>query len=141
MRHEITKIRGLTVNVIIEEVHHQHEKGGLICYFASIYIQRHGSTEKRLVRRSRLPGAAEELRKEVQKDGLRAFDRLMTCGLYSDASTRNYRMQADATGNTRCPQERGAALCGATEPMNSAGGYPFRSSVGDTPSAQRKKVG
>jgi hypothetical protein len=76
MRQTITRIRGLTVNIIIEEVHHQHATGGLICYFASIYIQPHGSTEKRLVRRSRLPGAAAELRKEIQRHGLRAFDRL-----------------------------------------------------------------
>lgn len=76
MRQTITKIRGFTVNVIIKKVHHQHTIGGLICYFASIYIQPHGSEERRLVRRSRLPGAAEELRKEIQKGGLRAFDRL-----------------------------------------------------------------
>lgn len=38
MRRTITTIRGLTVNVILEEVHHQHEKGGLICYIASIYV-------------------------------------------------------------------------------------------------------
>jgi len=76
MRQTVTRIRGLTVNIIIEEVHHQHATGGLICYIASIYIQPHGSTEKRLLRRSRLPGAADALRKEIQKDGLRAFDRL-----------------------------------------------------------------
>lgn len=76
MLHTITKIRGLTVNFIIEEFHHQHEKGGLICYLASIYIQPHGSTEKRLVRRSRVPGAAQVLRKEIQRYGIRLFDRL-----------------------------------------------------------------
>lgn len=76
MRHTVTRIRGMTVNIIIEEVHHQHATGGLICYIASIYIQSHGSMEKRLVRRSRLPGAAAELKKEIQRDGLRAFDRL-----------------------------------------------------------------
>ncbi|MDR6101006.1 hypothetical protein QE369_001184 [Agrobacterium larrymoorei] len=76
MRQRVTRIRGLTVNIIIEEVHHDDATGGLICYIASIFIQPHGSTEKRLVRRSRLPGAAEELRKEIQKDGLRAFDRI-----------------------------------------------------------------
>ncbi|MBZ9788534.1 hypothetical protein K9B32_00045 [Rhizobium sp. 3T7] len=77
MRQTITKIQGLTVNIIIEEVHHQHATGGLICYFASIYIQRHGCAEKRLVRRSRLPGAAAELKKEIQRDGIRAFDRML----------------------------------------------------------------
>ncbi|MBB3945691.1 hypothetical protein GGQ73_001626 [Rhizobium skierniewicense] len=77
MRQTITRIRGLTVNVIIEEVHHHHEKGGLICYIAAIYIQAHGSAQKKLIRKSRLPGAAAELRKEIQRDGIRAFDRLM----------------------------------------------------------------
>lgn len=77
MRLTVTRIRGLTVNIIIEEVHHQHAKGGLICYIASIYIQRPGSTEKRLLRRSRLPGAAAALKAEIKKDGLRAFDRLV----------------------------------------------------------------
>ncbi|WVT72163.1 hypothetical protein QM996_11525 [Sinorhizobium chiapasense] len=76
MRQTITKIRGLTVNIIIEEVRHEHEKGGLICYLASIYVQRHGSAEKMLVRKSRLPGAAQELKREIQRDGLRAFNRL-----------------------------------------------------------------
>lgn len=76
MRQTVTRIRGLTVNVIIEEVQHQHATGGLICYIASIYIQPHGSAEMRLVRRSRLPGAAAELKKEIQRDGLRAFGRL-----------------------------------------------------------------
>lgn len=76
MHHKITKIRGLTVNIIVEEVHHQHEKGGLICYLASIYIQPHGSEEKRLVRRSRLPGAAAALKAEIKRDGLRVFDRM-----------------------------------------------------------------
>lgn len=76
MRHKTTKIRGLTVNIIIEEVHHEHVKGGLICYIASIYVQPHGSAEKRLVRRSRLPGAAAELKKEIQRDGIRALHKL-----------------------------------------------------------------
>jgi hypothetical protein len=76
MRQTITKIRGLTVNIIIEEVHHQHDKGGLICYIAAIYIQKIGSAEKKLIRKSRLPGAAALLKKEIQRDGLRAFDRM-----------------------------------------------------------------
>ena len=77
MRLTVTRIRGLTVNIIIEEVHHQHATGGLICYFASIYIQKIGSTEKMLVRKSRLPGAAAALKAEIKRDGLRAFDRMV----------------------------------------------------------------
>lgn len=78
MRQTITKIKGLTVNVEVLEVHQQDAQGGTLWYYAAIYVQEHGSAEKRLVRRSRLPGAAAELRKEIQRDGLRAFDRLMT---------------------------------------------------------------
>lgn len=75
MRRTITTIWGLTVNVIVEEVHHQHEKGGLICYIASIYVQERKSAEKRLVHRSRLPGAAAALRAEIKRNGLLASDR------------------------------------------------------------------
>jgi hypothetical protein len=77
MRQTITKIRGLTVNIEIIEVSHKDLHGGTIWYHAAIWVQRHGSVEKTLVRKSRLPGAAAELRKEIQRDGLRAFDRLI----------------------------------------------------------------
>ncbi|PZM10183.1 hypothetical protein CPY51_23780 [Rhizobium tubonense] len=76
MRQTITKIRGLTVNVEVVEVEHRDQNGGLLCYIASIYIQQHGSAEKQLIRRSRLPGAAVEMRKAIQRDGIRAFDRI-----------------------------------------------------------------
>ena len=76
MRHEITKIRGLTVNVEIVEVSQSDKNGGILCYVAAIYIQHHGSAEKKLVRKSRLPGAAAELKKEIQRDGIRAFARI-----------------------------------------------------------------
>lgn len=76
MRHAITKIRGLTVNVEVLEVHQRDVNGGTLWYYAAIYLQSHGSAEKRLVRQSRLPGAAAELRKEIQRDGLRAFDKI-----------------------------------------------------------------
>ncbi|MDP9628722.1 UNVERIFIED_ORG: hypothetical protein J2W85_000770 [Ensifer adhaerens] len=76
MRQTITRIRGLTVNIEVIEIDHRDQNGRLLCYFASIYVQRHGSSEKKLVRRSRLPGAAAELKLEIQRDGLRAFDRI-----------------------------------------------------------------
>lgn len=78
MRQTITRIRGLTVNIEVVEVCQTDANGGTIWYHAAIYIQAHGSTEKRLVRRSRLPGAAAELRREIQRDGIRAFDRIKT---------------------------------------------------------------
>lgn len=76
MRQTITKIKGLTVNIEVMEVHQQDATGGTIWYYAAIYVQPHGSAEKRLVRKSRLPGAAAELKKEIQRDGIRAFDRI-----------------------------------------------------------------
>lgn len=76
MRQTITKIKGLTVNIEVMEVHQQDATGGTIWYYAAIYVQPHGSKEKKLIRKSRLPGAAAELKKEIQRDGLRAFDRL-----------------------------------------------------------------
>ncbi|TAU97274.1 hypothetical protein ELI38_15485 [Rhizobium leguminosarum] len=76
MRQKITKIKGLTVNVEIVEMSQADKNGGILCYLAAIYIQVQGSAEKRLVRKSRLPGAAAALRKEIQRDGIRAFERL-----------------------------------------------------------------
>ncbi|WLD95803.1 hypothetical protein PX860_09435 [Agrobacterium leguminum] len=76
MRQTVTRIKGLTVNIEVVEMSHADNNGGILCYVAAIYIQRHGSTEKRLVRKSRLPGAAAELKREIQRDGLRTFDRL-----------------------------------------------------------------
>ncbi|MDH2092439.1 hypothetical protein N5K21_27350 [Rhizobium pusense] len=70
-----TLIKGLSFNILIEEVHDQDGKGGLLCYVASIYLQERGSAEKKLIRRSRLPGAANELRKEIRRNGIRVFDR------------------------------------------------------------------
>jgi hypothetical protein len=66
----------LTVNIEVIEVQQRDQNGVPIWYFAAIYAQRHGSTMKTLVRKSRLPGAAAELRKEIQRDGIQAFDRI-----------------------------------------------------------------
>ncbi|MBY5484674.1 hypothetical protein HFO87_09335 [Rhizobium leguminosarum] len=78
MRQTITKIRGLMVNIEVVEVQQQDANGGTIWYYAAIYIQHRGSAEKTLVRKSRLPGTAQELKREIQRDGLRAFDRITT---------------------------------------------------------------
>lgn len=76
MRQTITRIRGLTVNIEVLEVHQQDPNGGTIWYYAAIYIQRHGCAQKKLIRKSRLPGAAAALKEEIKRDGLRTFDRL-----------------------------------------------------------------
>ncbi|MBB3408531.1 hypothetical protein FHT87_002434 [Rhizobium sp. BK316] len=76
MKQTITRIKGLTVNIEVVEVCQTDANGGVLWYHAAIWIQTHGSAEKTLIRKSRLPGAAAELRKEIQRDGLRAFDRI-----------------------------------------------------------------
>lgn len=76
MRQKITKIRGLTVNIEVVEVCQSDRQGGTIWYHAAIYVQQVGSAERKLVRKSRLPGAAAALRAEIKRDGIRAFDRI-----------------------------------------------------------------
>lgn len=72
----ITVIHGLSFNLLIEEVNDRDPSGRLVCYLASIYKQDKGTSARRLVRRSRLPGAAAEMTREIQRDGIRAFRRL-----------------------------------------------------------------
>ena len=76
MKTTITKIKSLTVNIEVVEVCHTDQNGGILCYVASIWIQRHGSSEKTFIRKSRLPGAAAQLRLEIQRDGIQAFDKI-----------------------------------------------------------------
>lgn len=75
MAKRTTIIKGLSFNIMIEEIHQKDPSGGLICYVASIYLQEHGKDEKRLVRRSRIVGAADDLKREIKRDGIRVFDR------------------------------------------------------------------
>ncbi|MGR9310687.1 hypothetical protein ACU8MX_14800 [Rhizobium leguminosarum] len=76
MRQTITRIRGLTVNIEVVEITQNDASGGTLWYFAAIYVQRHGSAEKELIRKSRLPGAAAALKAEIQRDGIQAFSRI-----------------------------------------------------------------
>ncbi len=76
MRQTITRIRGLTVNIEVVEITQNDASGGTLWYFAAIYLQRRGSAEKELIRKSRLPGAAAALKAEIQRDGIQAFDRI-----------------------------------------------------------------
>lgn len=67
--------RGLAYNVLIEEFHDQDSAGHLVAYLASIYVET--TSGRHLVRRSRLPGAAETLRREIERDGIRVYRRLV----------------------------------------------------------------
>ena len=75
MQRKTTLLKGLSFNLLVEEVHHTDPKGGLLCYVASIYLQEHGATDKRLVGRSRIVGAAAELKRQIGRDGIQVFDR------------------------------------------------------------------
>lgn len=68
-----TVFRGLAYNVLIEEFHDRDAAGHLNGYVASIYVET--ASARHLIRRSRLPGAAEHLRREIERDGIQAFRR------------------------------------------------------------------
>lgn len=70
-----TLIPGLTFNLMIEEVNERAPCGGLLCYVASIYAVEKATSVRRLVGKSRLPGAADEMKREIQRDGIQAFRR------------------------------------------------------------------
>ena len=69
-----TVFKGLMYNIRVEEFHDQDAAGHLNGYVASIYVET--ASTRHLIRRSRLPGAAEHLRREIERDGIQAFRRL-----------------------------------------------------------------
>lgn len=71
-----TTIPGLTFNVQIEEVNHRDRLGGLICYLATLYRLDQTTDTRHIIRRSRIPGTADAMRHEFQRDGIQAFRRL-----------------------------------------------------------------
>lgn len=73
MQIKTTTIPGLTFAVEIEEVNHRDPLGGLICYLASLYRLDPKTRARHLVRRSRIPGSASDMKREFQRDGIRAF--------------------------------------------------------------------
>lgn len=78
MQVNTTTIPGLTFSVQVEEVNHRDQFGGLICYLASLYRLDPKTSARHLVRRSRIPGTADEMKREFHRDGIRAFRRLET---------------------------------------------------------------
>jgi hypothetical protein len=76
MKARKTTIKGLTFNVLIEEINDRDAVGGLICYLASVYLIDRRTSARRLIRRSRIPGIADTLCRELQRDGIQAFRRL-----------------------------------------------------------------
>ncbi len=72
MRQTVTRILGLTVNIEIVETSQTDSSGGILYYVAAIYVQVRGA-DRRLVRKSRLPGAAMQLKNDIEKHGLQVF--------------------------------------------------------------------
>lgn len=71
-----TTIPGLTFSIQVEEVNHRDQFGGLICYLASLYRLDPKTSARHLVRRSRIPGTADDMKREFQQGGIQAFRRL-----------------------------------------------------------------
>lgn len=76
MQINTTTIPGLTFSIQVEEVNHRDSFGGLICYIALLYKVDPKTQARQLVRRSRIPGAADDMKREFQRDGIQAFRRL-----------------------------------------------------------------
>jgi len=100
MKIKTTIFRGLTFDLIVEETRSVDPQGALLWYLAAVYL-RYRSGERHLVRKSRLPGAADELATLVRRDGLRIFDRISQ----RFAATRDAR-QANATHHDQPPQHQ-----------------------------------
>lgn len=59
-------IEGVTFRFILEEVNDQDRHGCRLLYLASLYLQVRGSSRMHLVRRSRIPGSAIHLERDVR---------------------------------------------------------------------------
>lgn len=66
-------LRGATFDLQVEEVNERDIEGRVLLYVASIYKQHRGSAKRCLLRRSRLPGAAAEMAREIRLRGVSAF--------------------------------------------------------------------
>lgn len=70
-----TVFKGLKFNIVVEEFHEMDARGHLLGYLASTYKQDKVTSVQHLLHRSRLPGAAEAMKREIQRDGLQSFRR------------------------------------------------------------------
>ena len=75
MKTKTTVFRGLAFDIVVEESQSVDAQGAHLWYLAAVYL-RDRSGVRHLVRKSRLPGAADELAALVRRDGLRVFDQI-----------------------------------------------------------------
>ena len=73
MRTTTTVIRGLTIDVLVIETVHADAVGTLF-YRAEIVIRHRQTGAQLLVQRTRIPGSAQALARDVQRRGIRALD-------------------------------------------------------------------
>ncbi len=75
MKTKRTLIRGLAIDVVVVETM-QADAAGILFYVAEIHVREKRSGNEKLVRRTRIPGAGQELARAVQQLGVRALDHL-----------------------------------------------------------------
>ncbi len=68
-----TLVRGVAIDVIVVETMHTDTIGTLF-YIAMIYVRHRRTGAQHLVQRTRIPGSAQALARDVQKRGLRALE-------------------------------------------------------------------
>jgi len=73
---KITIIKGLAIDILIEEFDDRDARGQLNAYVATIYRLDKKASSRTLIRRSRLPGAASEIERAIRVGGLQAFRHL-----------------------------------------------------------------
>jgi hypothetical protein len=73
MKTKTTIFKGLTFDLLVEEAQSVDAQGGHLWYLAAVFV-RDRSGQRHLVRKSRLPGTAENLAALVRRDGIRVFD-------------------------------------------------------------------
>jgi hypothetical protein len=76
---ENTTIPGLVLTVQVEEVNHIDPDGRLICYLDSLYKINTKTSVRSLLKRSRIPGAADDMKREFERDGIEALRRYAPC--------------------------------------------------------------
>lgn len=75
MEIKTSTFRGLTFDIVVEEAQTVDANGGRIWYTAAVFLRSKGQQQRHLVRKSRLPGVAADLAKEIKRDGIRVFDK------------------------------------------------------------------
>lgn len=76
METKTTTIKGLAIDVVVVEIMQTDAAGAVLWYVATISIRERRTGIKKHVRRTRVPGSAQELARAVQRLGVRALDHL-----------------------------------------------------------------